>query len=474
MKYKYIVIGAGAAGLVVAIGLAKAKKKVLLIEKNLFGGDCTNYGCIPSKTLIASSKIANSIKRAKDFGINFKIDDATLDFDASASLKRVKQIVEKIRKNEDDKALKKLGVDTLKAKASFKTDKIIKTIDEDGQKKLFIAKKIIIATGSKAIIPKINGLNKTPFDTNETIFNLEKIPKSLTILGAGAIGSELSQAFQRLGSKVTLIDLAPKILFNEDIDASKTLKNVFEEEKISLYLNSKVENIKYQNDNFEIILKNLENGLINQIKSEKLLVATGRKADLKGLNLENAQIDYSDKGIKINSFAQTNKKHIFAIGDCTGEPFFTHKAEHMARSVLFTLLVPILKKKISLSLMPRVIFTDPEIASIGLNERQAITKYSKKQIATYFVPFETFDRAICENEKKGFVKIITHKFFGEILGACIVAKRAGEMISEITLSMKRHIKINSLANFIYPYPTYSLAIRKAADKYIETIFKRKT
>ncbi|NGX44138.1 MAG: Mercuric reductase [Candidatus Anoxychlamydiales bacterium] len=477
MKYKYVVIGAGAAGLVVAIGLAKAKKKVLLIENNLLGGDCTNFGCIPSKTLIASSKIAHDIKRAKDFGINFKIGNSTidhLDFDTNSSLKRVRDTIEKIRLNEDEKALKKIGVDTLKAKASFKTDKIIEAINKDDQTLNVFAKKIIIATGSVPFIPPINGLDKTPYDTNETIFNLEKIPKSLTILGAGAIGSELSQAFQRLGSKVTLIDLAPKILFNEDIDSSKMLKNVFEEEGISLYLNSSVENIKYQNDSFEVIVKNKESSYVNQIKSEKLLVATGRIANLKNLNLENAGIDYSNKGIEVDNFARTNKKHIFAIGDCIGDPFFTHKAENMARSVLFTLLVPFLKKKISLSLMPRVTFTDPEVASIGLNERQAIKKHSKKHVATYFVSLDTLDRAICENEKKGFVKIVTHKFSGEILGACIVAKRAGEMLSEIILSMKKNIKIHSLANLIYPYPTYSLAIRKAADMYLtQTIFKRK-
>ncbi|KKL62887.1 hypothetical protein LCGC14_2180670, partial [marine sediment metagenome] len=318
------------------------------------------------------------------------------------------------------------------------------------------------------------GLDKTPYDTNETIFNLEKIPKSLTILGAGAIGSELSQAFQRLGSRVTLIDLAPKILFNEDIDASKILKAIFEEEQISLYLNSSVENIKYQNDSFEVIIKNQENSYVNQIKSEKLLVATGRRVNLKNLNLENADLDYSSKGIEVDSFARTNKKHIFAIGDCIGEPFFTHKAESMARSVLFTLLVPFLKKKLSLSLMPRVTFTDPEVASIGLSDIQAQKKYSKKHVATYFVSFDTLDRAISENEKNGFVKIVTHKFSGEILGACIVAKRAGEMLSEIILSMKKNIKIHSLSNLIYPYPTYSLAIRKAADKYLtQTIFKRR-
>ncbi|NGX63505.1 MAG: Mercuric reductase [Candidatus Anoxychlamydiales bacterium] len=470
MKYKYVVIGAGAAGLVVAIGLAKAKKKVLLIENNLFGGDCTNYGCIPSKTLIASAKIAHNIKTAKDFGINFKIDE----FDATLALKRVKDVIEKIRSHEDETSLQKIGVDTIKAKASFQSENSLKLVFEDGKEDFVEFTKAIIASGSSPLIPPIENLDITPFDTNETIFNLDKIPKSLTIIGAGAIGCEIGQAFQRLGSKVTLIDMSPRLLVNEDFDASKILKKIFEKEDLSLYLNSSVNSVKYQNDTFEILIKNNENGYVNQIKSERLLIATGRALNVGELNLENAAISYTNKGILIDSFAKTNKKHIFAIGDITGEPFFTHKAENMARAVLFSLLVPILKKKITSKQMPRVTFTEPEIASIGLAEDQAIKKYSQKKIAVYFVSFEDLDRAICENEKDGFVKIITLKWTSEIIGATIIAKRAGEMIAEILLAMKKHIKLSSISNIIHPYPTYNLAIRKAADKYLtETIFKRK-
>ncbi|NGX29032.1 MAG: Mercuric reductase [Candidatus Anoxychlamydiales bacterium] len=470
MKYKYVVIGAGAAGLVVAIGLAKAKKKVILIENNQFGGDCTNFGCIPSKALIASSKIANNLKRAHEFGLDFHIDY----FDANKSLQRVRDIIENVRSKEDAPALEKIGIDTLKAKASFKTDKIIEAIDDKNQKHTIVGKKIIIATGTSPFIPPISGLENIPFDTNETIFNLKEIPPSLCIIGAGAIGSELGQAFQRLGSQVTIIDVAPRLLVNESFETSKVMIDTFIKEGLKIHLNSTVQNVTYSNDTFDVFIKNNKSGYINQIKSQKLLLATGRVIAIKDLKLENADIQYSKKGILVDHFARTNKKHIFAIGDCIGAPFFTHKAESMARSVLFSLLVPFVKKKICLHPMPRVTFTDPEIASIGLSEEKAIEQYGEKKVAIYFVPLEDLDRAIVENETQGFVKIITHKWSSEIIGTTIVSKRAGEMLSEILVAMKKNIKLRSLSDIIHPYPTYSLGIRKAADKYLtQTIFKRR-
>lgn len=470
MKYKYVVIGAGAAGLVTAIGLKKAKKKVLLIESNLFGGDCTNFGCIPSKALIASAKIAHNIKKANDFGLDFQLDN----FDATGALQRVRDIIQNIRAKEDAQALKKLGLDTLRAKAYFKTDKILEAIDDKGQKHKIIANKIIIAVGSIPFIPPITNLNTTPFDTNETIFDLNKIPESLTIIGAGAIGAELGQAFQRLGCQVTIIDMASRMLVNESFEASKVMIDTFIKEGINLHLNASVLSVNYANDSFHIFIKNNKSGYIKEIKSERLLIATGRELPLQDLKLENAQIEYSKKGIFIDQFSRTNKKHIFAIGDCTGAPFFTHKAEYMARATLFSLLVPFLKRKVSFDFMPRVTFSDPEVASVGLNEKQAFEQYGEKKIAIYFVSLEDIDRAIVENETNGFVKIITHKWSSEIIGATIVAKRAGEMLSEILVAMKKNIKLRSLADIIHPYPTYSLALRKAADKYLsETIFKRK-
>jgi len=468
MKYQYVVIGAGAAGLVVSIGLAKAKKNVLLIEKNAFGGDCTNFGCIPSKTLIASGKIAHFIKTAKDFGINLKTDD----FDATGALERVRDVIKEIRSKEDENALKNLGVDTLKAKASFKSDKILKVEFANGQTDIIEAKKIIIATGSTAVIPPIEGLEDTPFDTNETIFDLKTLPDSLIIIGAGPIGSELGQAYQRLGTKVTIIDIAKRILSNEDSDASQLMQKIFEKEKIELYLDTTINSVQYNNNAFELSLTTQDNE--KKINATKLLVATSRKPSFKDLNLENAHIKYTKKGILIDHFARTSKKHIFAIGDITGAPYFTHKAEAMARSVLMSLLVPVINKKISKDPLPRVTFTDPEVASIGLSEAQAIKSHGENQIATYIVPFEDLDRATTENAQDGFVKIVTHKWNAKLFGATIVGARAGEMLSEILIIMNKHIRLFRLTNIIHPYPTFSGAVKKAADKYFtETLLKRK-
>ncbi len=271
-----------------------------------------------------------------------------------------------------------------------------------------------------------------------------------------------------LGSKVNLIDISSNILINEEVQASNLLKEIFLNEKISLHLNTSIEKINYDNSNFEIFLKD------KTIKSEQLLLAVGRTPAIEELNLKKANIKHSKNKIFIDCYGRTNKKHIFAIGDAVGPPYFTHVAEHMARSVLTTLLIPFIKKKFSIANLPRVTFTTPEIASIGLSEENAIKKYTKKHIATYFVDLSEDDRALCEEEKKGFVKIVTLKWSSKILGATIVANRAGEMLSEIYLSMNKNIKLRSLSNIIHPYPTYNLAIRKAADKYLtETLLKAK-
>src|ERR1700722_714853 len=315
--YSLVVIGAGAGGLVVAIGFAKAGKKVLLIENGNYGGDCTNFGCIPSKTLIGLAK-----HQKKDLSF-------------------VRQIVHEVRAHEEPVSLNKLGVETLTAQASFLEPHVILAKEKSGKTVQVQAKKIVIATGSSPQIPPIPGLNDTPFLTNESIFNLEQIPKSLIVLGGGPIGSELAQAFQRLGTSVHLIHSHSGILARESKEASDILIERFRKEGMVLHSTSTVERVEDTSSTFRVVLSG------KTVEAERLLVATGRKPHINELQLEKAGVAFTDKGVIVDAFGRTSQKHIFAIGDATGPPFFTHLAESRGRTVLTTLLLsPFFKKKI--------------------------------------------------------------------------------------------------------------------------------
>jgi len=457
-----IVIGAGAGGLVVAIGAAKAGKKVLLIEKGLYGGDCTNYGCIPSKSLISSAEAAHKLLRGDEFGIDF----TSKEFSGDKSLERVRKIIEEVRSHEDPSALNKLGVKTCSGSASFADPHTLIVTKENGSSEQVQGKKIVIAAGSSPFIPPIEGLKEAPFLTNETIFSLEEIPKSLGILGAGPIGCELAQAFSRLGADVTMIESERGLMPNEDPEAAEVLTKVFEKENIHLHTKCETNLISYEQGKFKICIT--EEGQNRDVEVEHLLVSTGRRANVDALNLEKAGVKFSEKGITVDPFGRTNQSHIFAIGDVVGSPFFTHMAENHGRAVLTTLLLPWpLKKKLDRKQsIPKCTFTTPEIASFGTTESQAIEKWGKNSIATYQVPMSEVDRAICASTTEGFVKIVTKKWSSKILGATIVAPRAGEMLQELTLAKLYNIHLRKLTRLIHPYPVYNQAIRKCADQWL--------
>lgn len=461
-SYPLVVIGAGAGGLVIAIGATKAGKKVLLIEKGNYGGDCTNFGCIPSKSLIASGHSAAAIKEAKELGIEI----SSQIIKTNKSLSRLREIVAEIRSHEDPEALNKVGLETLTGTAKFDGPNILRVNDN-----VIEAKQIVIATGSSPFIPPIKGLDRTPFLTNETIFELKEIPKSLAVIGGGPIGCELAQAFLRLGSKVSLIHSHTELLNKEEASTQKVIANQFKSEGMSLHLGVGVKKVTYQDVQFQIFL---DNGGV--IESEALLVSVGRKPNVSSLNLAAAGVNYTDNGIPVDAYGRTNQSHIWAVGDVVGTPFFTHWAENQARCVLKSLILPFpFKKKIDKNQsIPRVTYTDPEIASIGLSEKEASQDYN---IATYTVPFSQVDRAITTGQTKGFVKIVTKKWSSKILGCTIVGPRAGEMLGEISLAMYAGIPLRKLSALIHPYPTYNGAIRKAADLWLTQtilpIFKRK-
>lgn len=458
-SYDLIVIGAGAGGLVVAVGAAKSGKQVLLIEKGNYGGDCTNFGCIPSKALIKSAEIAHLLFVSEEFGIT----TSKQSFNPNGALNRVRTLIQKVRHEEEPPALKALGVDTETGKASFE-DMHTLCIDT-GQKKMKVyGKRIVIATGSQPAVAEIKGLKETPFLTNETIFSLKEVPKTLIILGSGPIGCELAQAFKRLGAAVHLIASDHGLLPKEEPEIKALVKQQFMKENILLWNRALSPEVHYENGKFSIMVQHPQNKQIEWIQGDQLLVATGRVPQIENLDLAKAKVKYSEKGIQVDRYGRTSQKHIYALGDVLGSPFFTHLAEFQGRAVLRNLLLPWpFKSLVHPKYLPHVTFTDPEIASIGLSEEQAKMVYSPKKIKSYQLPFTHLDRALTSGGTEGYIKVVTKKWSGRILGATIAAPRAGEMLMELSLAMHKKISLRIFSSIIHPYPTYSAIIRKIAD-----------
>jgi len=462
--YQIIVIGAGAGGLVVAIGGAKAGKKVLLIEKGNYGGDCTNYGCVPSKSLIAASHYAHHIQTAKQMGI----ETHPSSFYGKEALGRTRRIVNAVREKEEPEALAKHGVDTLTGTAQFEDPHTL-LVDCRGEKKRVSAEHIVVATGSHPVTPEIEGIDQVDALTNETIFDLEEIPGHLAVIGGGPIGCELAQAFRRLGSRVSLIHKHDDLLVRDEPESRSLIKERFELEGIELFMEQAPFLIEKKGDKIDLYIRGVNNGEKQTIEASHLLIAAGRRPSMKSLNLEAARIKTYEKGIDIDDYGRTSVKHIFAIGDVNGYAPFTHMAEYQGRAVLFNLIAPWpFRKKIKdLLKFPHVTYCDPEVAAVGLKENEAQEIYGKKKVKTYFFPFKDLDRAITTGRTEGFVKVITKKWSSKILGATICSPRGGEMLMEISVAMKHKIPLRKLANIIHPYPTYSLAIRKTADKWLQ-------
>lgn len=459
--YPYVVIGAGAAGLVMSIGLAKRGKQVALIEKSHFGGDCTHFGCVPSKALIEVAKNVYAAKHLSKFHIN-----SELNIQPQLCMNYVREKIAHFAEEESPETLFGLGVNVIKGSAQFINPHTLEVTDGE-VKKYIQAKKIYICTGSKPKIPKIEGLEKVPYLTNETIFYEKEIPSSLIILGGGPIGCELAQAFGRLGTRIILLTNSKSILEHEDPQSIELIKQQFKKENI--HFHCQVELISAHYEKQECVITYKKNHNVEVARAQHLLIATGRVPQTESLALEKVNILLHENGIITDSYGRTNQKNIYALGDCSGPPYYTHLAEHHARMALANTVNPFFSFTIKPKHVPHVIFIDPEIASIGLSEYQAYAQYGKKAIHTYYIDLAKVDRA-CIAGESGFIKIVTKNYSSKILGATIVAKRAGEMIMEIAVCMENNIPLRKLSSIIHPYPTYTRGIRKAADGWLTKIF----
>jgi len=455
-RYNLVVIGAGTAGLVTAAGAAGLGARVALIERRLLGGDCLNVGCVPSKCLIRSSRAAVDVLGAEDFGIKIP-EGVQVDFEKV--MERMRRLRSRISVHDSAKRFQELGVDVFLGQARFISPD---AVDVEGKTLRF--KKGVIATGARAVVPPVPGLNEAGFLTNETVFNLTERPERLAVFGAGPMGCELAQAFQRLGSQVTIIEQAPQFLTREDPDAARILSDAFRKEGIDVRLNTRVDRVGLDGREKTIHLKT--DGKESIVVVDEILVGAGRAPNVEGLNLEAAGVVYDPrKGVTVNDRLQTANPRIYAAGDVCLTHKFTHTADATARIVIQNALFMGRKKQSAITI-PWCTYTDPEIAHVGMYERDA--KGKGIEVDTFIRPLKEVDRAVTDGEEEGFVKVHVKKGTDQILGATIVARHAGEMISEITLAMAAGMGLSRIANVIHPYPTQAEAIRQTGDLYNKT------
>lgn len=449
-EYDLCVIGGGAAGLVAAAGAATLGAKVVLVEKSALGGDCLHYGCVPSKALIHSAKVAHGMRDAGRFGIPAQAPTIHLP----DVMQRVHRVIKKIEANDSPEHFAELGVRVVFGAGQFIAPDAF-AIDD----RVLGAKNFVIATGTRPAIPPLPGLEQTPYLTNETLFSVQEPIRHLLVLGGGPIGCEMAQALARLGSRVTLFDLAPRLLPREDEDISAVVAGRFKQEGIDLHLGIKVLGVENHEGEVRVLLEYPQQGQCWLIGSH-LLVAAGRKPNLERLGLDKAGVEVRNGRLMVDGRLRTSNKHIYACGDVAGPYLFTHMAEHQAGVVLRNALFH-WPSKARVGNIPWCTFTDPELARVGLSESEASEQGMPHRV--YSFPFADIDRAVAEGETEGLAKVITTPR-GRLLGACIVGPHAGELISEYVLAMTKGMKANDLSNTIHIYPTLAQINRRVADQ----------
>ncbi len=445
--YDIVVIGAGSGGLVVASAAAQLGAKTLLVERAKMGGECLNTGCVPSKTLLHSSRVVHLMKRAGEFGLGPV--DHSLDY--NRVIDHVHEVIKRVGRHDSVERFERLGCSVLFGSAVFESPYEIRVGDERIRGKRFV-----IATGSSPLVPPFPGLKEAGFLTNENVFDKRELPASLIVLGAGPIAVELGQAFNRFGTKVTIIQRSPRILSKEDREVSAKMEEILREEGLDIITGTSIERFETRDGKKVLYFTKGEEKL--SVEADEILCALGRTPNIRGLNLEAAGVEYDKKGIKVDRRLRTTQRHIYACGDVIGHYLFTHMAGYQAGVIIRNAIFR-LPAKVDYSVVPWATFTDPEVARVGMTEDEA--RGSGDTVEVYRFPFEDNDRANAEEETRGFAKIICNRK-GRILGAHIVGPHAGEYIHELVLAMKMKVSIGTIASTIHIYPTLSEIIKQAA------------
>jgi pyruvate/2-oxoglutarate dehydrogenase complex dihydrolipoamide dehydrogenase (E3) component len=447
------VIGSGAAGLTVTAGAAQAGAKTLLVEKEKeLGGDCLHYGCVPSKTLIKTAHVYHLMKNSKEFGLP-GVELPPVDFREVA--KRIQSVISTIQEHDSEERFCKLGAKVEFGEPTFVDEHSIRLNGET-----ISAKNWVLSTGSSPGIPPIDGLDRTPYITNKEIWSLDHLPESLIILGAGPIAIEMAQAFGRLGSKVTVVQRSNQILSQEDKDMADTVMEVLHSEGVTFYLNSSVVGVRDLGSEREVIIKSGANET-TQLRAEKILVAMGRRANVEGLGLEGLGVEFSGKGIQVDNRLRTKQKHIYAAGDVTGQYQFTHAAGYEG-GIVFTNAIFRLPRKVDYTFVPWCTFTDPELASIGMNEKTA--EAAGIEYSVWTEEFKDNDRSLAEGERVGTIKMILD-VKEKPIGVQILGPQAGELLSEWVAVLNGKMKLSTLASAVHPYPTLGEINKRVAGNF---------
>jgi pyruvate/2-oxoglutarate dehydrogenase complex dihydrolipoamide dehydrogenase (E3) component len=452
-RYNLVVIGAGTAGLVAAAGAAGLGAKVALVEKHFLGGDCLNYGCVPSKTLIAAARAAAVAGKTNISGVT--PGNVTIDF--PEIMRRLREVRARIAEHDSAERFALLGIDVFLGEGKFVSPT---AINVDGKTLRF--SRAVIATGGRPTVPNIEGLEKTGFLTNLSVFDLTELPPRMAFVGAGPIGCELAQAFARLGSEVTILERS-RVLPRDDEDAASLIERSLIEDGVSVVCGAAIKKVASTSAGKEILVEC--QGEKKSIFVDEIFVGTGRAPNVEGIGLEVAGIEYGAQGIVVDDGLRTTNKKVYAAGDVCLEYKFTHAADAAARLVIRNALF-FGRAKVSSLIVPWSTYTDPELARVGLSESEA--EKPGVEYDCYKRQFADVDRAIAEGEEHGFVKVLTKKGGDKILGATIVAPHAGDMISEITLAMQGGIGLGKISSVIHPYPTHAEAIRHTADLFMRT------
>ena len=454
-RYNLVAIGGGTAGIIAAIGTAGLGGRAALVERGLLGGDCLNFGCVPSKALIRAARAAYQTRNAGRYGCQIS-GDVSVDF--AAVMERMRKLRARISHHDSAQRFAREGVDVYFGQASFDGPD---SLSVDGRNLKF--HRAVIATGARAADPKIEGLKEVGYLTNETVFSLTALPRRLIVIGAGPVGCELAQCFRRFGSHVHLVSRSDRLLSKEDSNAAAVVRKQFEDEGIDLCLGWRPHRAQRIGEAKGLLIQ--QGSDKRSLVADEILVSAGRQPNIEGLNLEAASVRYSHRGVHVDDWLRTSNRRIYAAGDIATAQQFTHAADAMARIAIQNALF-FGRKKMSELIVPRVTYTDPELAHVGMTPEEAAEQGIA--IDTYRAEMSEVDRAIVDGEDSGFAVVHTRRGTDKIVGATVVAAHAGEMIGEITLLMTKRLSLGSLAEVIHPYPTQAEVCKRIADKYNRT------
>ena len=453
--YDVLVLGGGAAGLSAAGIATNLGAKTAMIEREALGGDCTWTGCVPSKTLLKAAKVAHQARYASRYGL----PDQVVDIDFAGVMAHVRETRQEVYEDADaPEIFEDMDIDVIEGDAHFIDAHTVAVEGGGGATRQLTGSHIIIATGATPLVPPIDGLEAVDFLTNETLFELEEQPDRLAVVGAGPIGTEMAQAFSRLGTEVTVVDMADRILTNDDPELAATLRETLEDEGVDYVLDAQVERVSQADDGTITV----EAGAGRSVEADALLLATGRAANVDGLNLEAAGVEYTRRGVTVSDRCRTSQSHIYAAGDVTGRYQFTHMSNHMAKVAVTNALLK-MPSKMDLDHVPWVTYTDPELAHVGA--QASALDADGVSYETYRFPYSKLDRAITEGETTGQIKVHAKSLTGRILGASVLGAHAGELITSFAIAMRNGVTLRNIGDTIHPYPAWGEGVRRVADQW---------